>query len=248
MTDRAAFGLELRRARERRGLTLDQISEQTKVSAAHFAGLERGDISRWPSGIFRRAFIRGYAATVGLDPDETVVRFGQVFPETPEVVRDTARAGQAIRSEAWEPEGAAVEAAADAPADAPVLRLALDQSLADGSARRLELVGRRVLSGTIDVSLALLPAALLSLIAGRGWFWLAATCIGLAGHLGFFGLMGTTPGSWLSARRRVAQPRPLVPASSGRRRSDGDVPVAGRRHVPRHATRPLPAHAHRVRH
>jgi hypothetical protein len=58
MSERAAFGTELRRARERRGLTLEAIAEQTKVSAGHFAGLERADLSRWPSGIFRRAFVR----------------------------------------------------------------------------------------------------------------------------------------------------------------------------------------------
>jgi transcriptional regulator with XRE-family HTH domain len=244
MTDRAAFGVELRRARERRGLTLDQISEQTKVSAAHFAGLERGDISRWPSGIFRRAFIRGYAATVGLDPDEIVVRFGQVFPDSPEAPRAPARAEQVVRNEAPEPDETAVEPSADT----PILRLALDHSGPDRGVRKFEVTGRRLLSGAIDVTVALVPAALIALVAGGGWFWVAAACIGLTGHLGFFGVMGTTPGSWLFARHRLAQKQTMSVASSGRRRPDGEVPVGGRRHVPRHPARPLAVHAHRVRH
>ncbi len=84
MTGPEAFGLELRRARERRGLTLEQVSERTKVSVGHFAGLERGDISRWPAGIFGRAFVRGYAGVVGLDPEELVAAFAQIYPETPD--------------------------------------------------------------------------------------------------------------------------------------------------------------------
>jgi transcriptional regulator with XRE-family HTH domain len=244
MTDRAAFGLELRRARERRGLTLDQISTHTKVSAAHFEGLERGDISRWPSGIFRRAFIRGYAASVGLDPDDTVARFGQVFPESPEASRTTAHAEPVVRDDSLLREDLAVET----PVDTPGLRLALDHSGPDRPVMPFDVTARRALSGAIDVGLALVPAAAVALVAGGGWFWIAAACIGLTGHLGFSGIMGTTPGSWLLARRRLVQPQTASLVPAGRRRSDGEVPVGGRRHVPRHATRPLPAHAHRVRH
>ncbi len=84
MTGPEAFGLELRRARERKGLTLEQVSERTKVSVGHFAGLERGDISRWPAGHFGRAFVRGYAGAVGLDPEELVAAFARIYPESPD--------------------------------------------------------------------------------------------------------------------------------------------------------------------
>ncbi|HET7220982.1 MAG TPA: helix-turn-helix domain-containing protein, partial [Vicinamibacterales bacterium] len=40
-------------------------------------GLESDDISRWPGGIFRRAFVRSYAESVGLDPDDVFRRFEQ---------------------------------------------------------------------------------------------------------------------------------------------------------------------------
>ncbi len=65
----------LRRERERRGISLKAISDQTKVSVSLLEGLEADDLSRWPGGIFRRAFVRGYAAAVGLDPDDIVRRF-----------------------------------------------------------------------------------------------------------------------------------------------------------------------------
>lgn len=77
MNEPTTLGPFLRRERERRGLTLKTISEKTKVSVALLEGLETDDISRWPGGIFRRAFVRSYAECVGLDSDDVVRRFEQ---------------------------------------------------------------------------------------------------------------------------------------------------------------------------
>ena len=75
------FGAALRRERERRGIALDAVAERTKIGLALLAGLERGDLTRWPSGIFRRAFIRAYADAIGLSPDEVVATSERVFLE-----------------------------------------------------------------------------------------------------------------------------------------------------------------------
>src|SRR5215218_8497389 len=80
MTESTTLGADLRRERERRGLALRTISENTKVSIALLEGLEADDISRWPGGIFRRAFVRTYAQCVGLDPDMVMRRFEEQFP------------------------------------------------------------------------------------------------------------------------------------------------------------------------
>lgn len=77
MDDITTLGAYLRAERERRGLTLKTISEGTKVSVPLLEGLESDDISRWPGGIFRRAFVRSYAEAVGLDPDAVFRRFEQ---------------------------------------------------------------------------------------------------------------------------------------------------------------------------
>ena len=81
MSDRDTFGPRLRRERERRGITLDTIATVTKVGMDLWAGLEKNDFSRWPSGIFARAFIRDYARAVGLDEDEIVDEFCRLFPQ-----------------------------------------------------------------------------------------------------------------------------------------------------------------------
>jgi hypothetical protein len=80
MTEPTTLGAELRCERERRGLALKSISEKTKVSIALLEGLEADDISRWPGGIFRRAFVRAYAQCVGLNADDVIKRFERQFP------------------------------------------------------------------------------------------------------------------------------------------------------------------------
>lgn len=72
------FGLHLKQARERRGISLRQIASATKISSGALESLERGDFSRLPGGIFSRAFVRAYAVEVGLDPEETVRQYTEL--------------------------------------------------------------------------------------------------------------------------------------------------------------------------
>jgi cytoskeleton protein RodZ len=74
------FGLRMRGAREQRGVSLRQIAETTKLSVSALEALERNDISRLPGGIFSRAFVRSYAAEIGLDPEQAVREFIAQFP------------------------------------------------------------------------------------------------------------------------------------------------------------------------
>ena len=80
MSERETFGPRMRRERERRGISLDVIVACTNVSQELWEGFESGDLSRWPSGLYARAFVRDYAKAVGLDPDEVVDDFCRLFP------------------------------------------------------------------------------------------------------------------------------------------------------------------------
>src|SRR6185436_7873879 len=42
---------------------------------------ESGDLTAWPRGIYARAWIRGYADVIGLDPIDTVDEFCRLFPQ-----------------------------------------------------------------------------------------------------------------------------------------------------------------------
>jgi len=94
MSGREAFGPNLRRARIQRGVSLQQIASETNVSEVLWAAMERNDFSRWPNGIFARAFIRDYAKIVGADPDATVDEFCRWFPQ------GDRRVGRLIRGQA----------------------------------------------------------------------------------------------------------------------------------------------------
>ena len=86
------FGSKLRDARERKGVSLREIANATKISVRALEALERNDISHLPGGIFSRSFVRAYAVQIGLNPDETVDDFIRQFPH------DSVIAGHAVAS------------------------------------------------------------------------------------------------------------------------------------------------------
>jgi transcriptional regulator with XRE-family HTH domain len=79
-----SFGTRLREQREQRKVSLEDISAKTKIKVSLLEGLEDDDLSRWPQGIFRRAYIRAYAQAIGLDPDVLLQQFLALYPEPPE--------------------------------------------------------------------------------------------------------------------------------------------------------------------
>src|SRR6266498_1867866 len=81
-----SFGTRLRQRRERQQIALTTIAEQTKIKLSLLEALERDDVSHWPSGIFRRAFIRAYAHAIGLNPDVVVREFLAFHPDPIEEV------------------------------------------------------------------------------------------------------------------------------------------------------------------
>jgi transcriptional regulator with XRE-family HTH domain len=80
MSERETFGPRLRRERERRGISLETIASITNVSVELWKGFEANDFSRWPAGLYARAFVRDYAKAVGVDADEVVDDFCRLFP------------------------------------------------------------------------------------------------------------------------------------------------------------------------
>jgi cytoskeleton protein RodZ len=62
-----SLGDLLRTARERRGLTVQDVAQITRIPRRHLDALERGQLDELPGGMYRRAEVRTYAETVGLD-------------------------------------------------------------------------------------------------------------------------------------------------------------------------------------
>jgi cytoskeleton protein RodZ len=77
------FGDRLRREREMRGITLDEISESTKISRRHLESLEREDFESLPGGVFNKGFVRAYARFLGLNEEQAVADYSAAHNEQP---------------------------------------------------------------------------------------------------------------------------------------------------------------------
>lgn len=87
----AGFGENLRREREMRGITLEEISGTTKISVRLLEALEKEEFSKLPGGIFTRSFIRSYANYLGLDEEHVMAEYQLAVPPRPE--EDLSRVG-----------------------------------------------------------------------------------------------------------------------------------------------------------
>ena len=173
MSERDTFGPRLRSERERRGISIETIVTVTKVGADLWLGLERNDFSKWPSGIFARAFVRDYAKAVGLDADEIVDEFCRLFPQ------GDRRAARIIKAQA-EMIGHTPGAIED-PSLVPRggdRRAASRQGKSQASARRIRMAPRTV-AAAIDIACTASLAALGPTFAGAG-FWASAGIAAIA--------------------------------------------------------------------
>jgi cytoskeleton protein RodZ len=70
-----SFGERLRREREMRGISLDEIATATKISARNLRALEEEKFNQLPGGIFNKGFVRAYAKFLGIDQDHMVAEY-----------------------------------------------------------------------------------------------------------------------------------------------------------------------------
>jgi cytoskeleton protein RodZ len=71
----ASFGERLKREREMRGVSLEEIAESTKIGKRHLQALETEDFDQLPGGIFNKGFVRAYSKYLGLDEEQAVTDF-----------------------------------------------------------------------------------------------------------------------------------------------------------------------------
>ena len=175
VTDDEGFGAGLRRERERRQIALSSIAADTKIGLGLLQALERDDLSRWPSGIFRRAFIRAYAEAAGFDPDLITQEFLERYPDAPDDPRrEHASTGTPLR-----------------------LTLG-DDDLSFLQAHVMPHLRQRCMAGIWDFSITLAIGLLAFLVFGAFWvpFAVGLICYHAGGGL----VLGSTPGAFLFSR------------------------------------------------
>ncbi len=69
------FGDRLKKEREQRGISLDDISLTTKIGTRLLRALEEEKFDQLPGGIFNKGFVRAYARHIGVDEDQAVADY-----------------------------------------------------------------------------------------------------------------------------------------------------------------------------
>jgi len=98
------FGDKFRKAREKKGISLEDVSNVTKISSRNLQAIEQEHFDQLPGGVFNKGFIRAYAKHVGLDDEQAVSEYLAC-------VRQAQMAAQA----AWESKEAAAARAKRSP-------------------------------------------------------------------------------------------------------------------------------------
>lgn len=189
-TAAVSFGRRLRQQRECRGIVLETIAASTKIKASLLADLERDDVSKWPPGIFRRAFVREYAANIGLEPESVVAEFIHLFPD----------------------EASAAGARTAPPPVVHDLRL----TFADGGRPPLRSRVLRVAIAVLEAC-AIVTAARLLTWSVPWNFWTVCGAISLAYYGVASACCGRSPASWwLNSRRQMRGERNAPGRSNAR--------------------------------
>src|SRR5216684_3591899 len=79
--DHGSFGEHLKRERELRGVTLDEISTATRIATRFLEAIENEQWERLPGGVFNRGFVRAVARYLGLDEEDILAEYSQAAGE-----------------------------------------------------------------------------------------------------------------------------------------------------------------------
>jgi cytoskeletal protein RodZ len=95
---KGTFGEYLKREREMRGVSLDEITAATRIATRFLQAIEDEHWDQLPGGVFNRGFVRSVARYLGLDEENTVAEYVSAVEERPTVPVWTG-SPPAVRSE-----------------------------------------------------------------------------------------------------------------------------------------------------
>jgi len=95
-----SFGQKLKQEREKRNITLEQISVSTKIGIRMLQALEEDKFNQLPGGIFNKGFVRAYSRFLGLDEDQTIADYVQASGDALPASTETASRGEGSHEDA----------------------------------------------------------------------------------------------------------------------------------------------------
>src|SRR5260370_3162019 len=95
-----SFGQKLKLEREKRKITLEQISLSTKIGIRMLQALEEDKFNQLPGGIFNKGFVRAYSRFLGLDEDQIIADYLQASGDALPASTEPATHGEGSRENA----------------------------------------------------------------------------------------------------------------------------------------------------
>lgn len=75
------LGELLKNERLKKGISLDELQEITKIRTKYLKAIEDGDLNVIPALVYAKGFVKSYAEALGLDGDELLQKYGYLFQE-----------------------------------------------------------------------------------------------------------------------------------------------------------------------
>jgi cytoskeleton protein RodZ len=82
---KGAFGEHMKREREMRGVSLDEISTATRIATRFLRAIEDEQWNLLPGGVFNRGFVRAVARYLGLDEEDILAEYSLAVGDRPKV-------------------------------------------------------------------------------------------------------------------------------------------------------------------
>jgi cytoskeleton protein RodZ len=98
---KGSFGENLKREREMRGVSLEEISAATRIATRFLKAIENEQWEQLPGGVFNRGFVRAVAHYLGLDEESTVAEYALAVNDRPSVPVWTGRPPAVAPDRPW---------------------------------------------------------------------------------------------------------------------------------------------------
>lgn len=82
------IGVALRHARELRGLSIQDVADETRIRRAYVAAIEDMRLDQLPSRPFTIGYVKAYAELMGFEPGAAIVRFKEASPDPDNGLRE----------------------------------------------------------------------------------------------------------------------------------------------------------------
>ncbi len=96
-----SFGRYLQTVRLEKKISLEEVSAQTRIGLGNLLLIEQEDYERLPAEVFVKGFLRSYAAAVGADGDEAVLRYESRLGVVQKIAESEASTGRQASKMRW---------------------------------------------------------------------------------------------------------------------------------------------------